>query len=82
MIRLNASPDMHYGVTLSKGVSKMGAREAIIKNRDRSGKVGYCRRGWTVPGKHKISRHPRAELLHAEYQAQLEIIECRVRSSI
>jgi hypothetical protein len=31
MIKLNASPEMRDGVTLSNGVSKLGARQEMIK---------------------------------------------------
>jgi hypothetical protein len=74
MIKLKASPDMHYGVTLSNGVSKMGSRKAIIKTAVEAAKEGIAVVAWTVPGKLKISRHHRGELVHAEYQADLEVL--------
>ena len=68
MIKLNASPEMRDGVTLSNGVSKLGARQEMIKAAVEAAKEGISAVAWTVPGKEKLARHHRAELIHAAYQ--------------
>ena len=40
MVKLNASPDMRYGVRLSNGVSKMGPRREILTIAIEAAKVG------------------------------------------
>ena len=73
MIKVNASQDQRYGVTLSNGVSMMGARQAIIKMAIEAAKEGVAVVAWTVPGKHKLDRQHRAELIHAAYRRQLPL---------
>jgi hypothetical protein len=71
MIKVSASPDHRYGVTLSDGVSIMGMRQAIIKSAlDAAGK-GISVVEWIVPGKEKITRKNRGDLLHSAYLQRL-----------
>ena len=74
MIKVNASQDKRYGVTLSNGVSVMGARQVIIKTAAEAAKEGICVVAWTVPGKQNVRRLHAAEFLHSEYQRQLSLL--------
>jgi hypothetical protein len=74
MVKLNASPDMRYGVRLSNGVSKMGPRREILTIAIEAAKVGVEVVTWTVPGKQKIDRLHRAELIHTEYRGELPVL--------
>jgi hypothetical protein len=71
MVKISASPDTRYGVTLSNGVSTMGARRVILKTAVEAGNKDISVASWIVPGKHKLRRRHGAELLHAEYVRQM-----------
>jgi hypothetical protein len=71
VIKINRSPDSHFGVTLSSGVSKMGARKGIIDFATREANNGVAVMTWIVPGKVKAMRLERAKLLHGEYERQI-----------
>jgi hypothetical protein len=73
MIKVTASPDQRYGVTLANGVSKMGSRQETIRTALEAAKKGIAVSGWVVPGKEKIARHHRAELIHAAYRRELPL---------
>jgi len=45
----------------------MGARKAIIKTAIEAAKEGIAVVAWTMPGKEKLARHHRSELIHAAY---------------
>lgn len=71
MIRVSASPDQRYGVTLSDGVSIMGMRQAVLKTAlDAAGK-GIAVVEWIVPGKERIARRHRGELIQSAYLRRL-----------
>jgi len=71
MVKISTSPDTRYGVTLSNGVSTMGARRLILKTAVEAGKEDISVASWIVPGKQKLRRCHGAELLHAEYLRQM-----------
>jgi hypothetical protein len=71
MVKISASPDTRYGVTLSNGVSTMGARRLILETAIEAAKEGISVASWIVPGKLKLRRRHGAELLHAEYVRQM-----------
>jgi hypothetical protein len=74
MVKINPSPDTRYGVTLSNGVSKMGARKGILDFAIRAARDGITVVAWIVPGKLKVKRHNSAELLNGEYQRQILLL--------
>jgi|GEM_PF-2756274 len=74
MIKLNASPDMRYGVRLSNGAAKMGPRREILTIAIEAAKMGVEVVAWTVPGKQKLDRVHRAELIHAEYRRESPLV--------
>jgi hypothetical protein len=73
MVKVSASPDQRYGVTLANGVLKMGARQEIIKTALEAAKLGIAVIGWIIPGREKLVRHHRAELIHAAYRRELPL---------
>jgi hypothetical protein len=77
MVKISASPDTRYGVTLSNGVSTMGARGLILQTAVEAAKEGISVASWIVPGKLKLRRHHGAELLHAEYERQMLALQPR-----
>lgn len=80
MIKATDRPDQRYGVTLASGVSKMGARQNIIKTASEVAKKGIAVGEWTVLGKEKIARQHRAELIHSAYRRQwpLSLLKKRI----
>jgi hypothetical protein len=75
MIKVNASPDQRYGVTLSNGVSRLGGRGAIINTAVEAAKQGIAIEAWTVPGNLESDRHYRAVLIYTEYERRMLLLK-------
>jgi hypothetical protein len=56
---------------LSDGVSIMGMRQAIIKSALDAARKGISVVEWIVPGKERIARKNRGDLLHSAYLQRL-----------
>jgi hypothetical protein len=77
LIKVNASPDGRYGVTLPNGVSKLGGRRTIINFALEAAKEGLAVVAWIIPGKEELDRDYRAAFIHAEYERQLLILRSK-----
>ena len=76
--RPNDQIELQSGYALWRQViewcAKMGPRREILTIAIEAAKMGVEVVAWTVPGKQKLDRVHRAELIHAEYRRESPLV--------